>query len=204
MNDDAATLEARLRDGDAAALGPYLSEVRPQLLAFVERQLGSQLRRKVEAEDILQETGIEAVRQYEKRPERDQKPFSWLCQIAERKIIDAHRHHFAAQKRDAGRELALDQRAGQTGRGDFVNMLVMSITTPSQAFSRNAREARLAEAVGQLPEDHREAIRLRYVENLPTKQIAAELGKTDASVRIMLSRTVKRLQTLLGDESLRR
>ncbi|REJ94513.1 MAG: hypothetical protein DWQ35_07865, partial [Planctomycetota bacterium] len=84
MNDDAATLEARLRDGDAAALGPYLSEVRPQLLAFVERQLGSQLRRKVEAEDILQETGIEAVRQYEKRPDRDQKPFSWLCQIAER------------------------------------------------------------------------------------------------------------------------
>ena len=199
-SDRTGELEAQLQAGNASALGPYFDNIRPQLLAFVERQLGSQLRRKIEAEDILQDAGIEAMRQYEKNPQRDQKPFSWLCQIAERKIIDAHRHHFGAQKRDAGREKALDVGGGQTGRGDFMNMLIMSITTPSQAFSRNAREARLADAVGQLPEEQRDAIRLRYVENLPSKEIAQRLGKSDASVRIMLSRSIRQLQTLLGDD----
>jgi len=201
MDDRTAELEAQLQQGDASALGPYLDRIRPQLLVFVERQLGAQLRSKVEADDILQDTGIEAIRQYEKNPQRDQKPFSWLCQIAERKIIDAHRHHFGAQKRDAAREKALDLKAGQTGRGDFMNMLIMSITTPSQAFSRNAREARLAEAVSGLPEEQREAIRLRYVENLPSKDIAERLGKSDASVRIMLSRSLRKLQSILGDEA---
>ncbi len=199
-----AELEEQLRSGNAAAVGPYLDHVRHQLLAFIERQLGSQLRTKIEADDILQETGIEAVRQYEKNSQRDQRPFSWLCQIAERKIIDAHRHHFGAQKRDAGREKALDLGGDKTGGANFMNMLIMSITTPSQAFSRNAREARLAEAVGQLPNEQREAIRMRYVENLPSKEIADKLGKSDASVRIMLSRSIRKLQSILGDESMMR
>ena len=53
----------------------------------------------------------------------------------------------------------------------------------------------------KLPEEQREALRLRYVENLPSKQIAEQLGKTDAAVRVMLTRSLKKLQELLGDGS---
>ena len=74
------------------------------------------------------------------------------------------------------------------------------MTTPSQAFSRNAREARLLEALGKLPDEQRDALRLRYVENLPSKQIAERLGKTDAAVRVMLTRSLKKLHELLGDD----
>jgi RNA polymerase sigma-70 factor (ECF subfamily) len=62
------------------------------------------------------------------------------------------------------------------------------------------REARLMDAIGKLPEEQREALRMRYVENLPSKQIAEKLGKTDAAVRVMLTRSLKKLQTILLED----
>jgi RNA polymerase sigma-70 factor (ECF subfamily) len=36
------------------------------------------------------------------------------------------------------------------------------------------------------------------VDGLPTKEIAERLGKSDVAVRVLLSRTVQKLQQLLG------
>jgi len=74
------------------------------------------------------------------------------------------------------------------------------MTTPSQAFSRNAREAKLLEALEKLPGEQRDALRMRYIENLPSKQIAERLKKTDAAVRVMLTRSLKKLHELLGND----
>ncbi len=38
---------------------------------------------------------------------------------------------------------------------------------------------------------------MRYLEGLPSKEIAAKLDKTDGAVRVMLSRGIGRLQMLL-------
>jgi RNA polymerase sigma-70 factor (ECF subfamily) len=73
------------------------------------------------------------------------------------------------------------------------------MTTPSAVFSRNAREERLQEALKKLPEEQQTALRLRYIENLPSKQIAEQLGKSDAAIRVMLTRSLKRLHELLGE-----
>lgn len=192
-------LADRVRNHEMDALAEFLSQVRRPLLAFIERQLGPALRRKLEPDDIAQEVSGEAVRSLASMEFGDRDPFSWLCQIAERKIIDSHRRFFEAQKRDAGRELSLGPARDETQQGGgLINMLVASMTTASQAFSRNAKEARLQEALQQLPDDQRDAIRLRYVENLPSKEIAERLGKSDAAVRVMLTRSLKKLQQILG------
>lgn len=202
MADDIDALIVRIRTGDAESLATYIEEHRRQLLAYIERQLGAALRRKVEAEDIFQETSADAVRSLSSMDLSERDPFSWLCQIAERRIIDAHRRFFDAQKRDAGREVALGQGGGSdTQPGGLINLLVASMTSPSQAFSRNAREARVQEAVGQLAEEQREVLRLRYVEGWPTKQIADHVKKTDVAIRVMLTRTVQKLQEMLGEEA---
>jgi RNA polymerase sigma-70 factor (subfamily 1) len=192
---------ARLKRHDADALASFLQSHRPQLMAFIERQLGTALRRKVEPDDIFQETSAEAVRALPTTELGDRDPFSWLCQIAERRIIDLHRRFFDAQKRDAGREVPLGSGGGTDSQpAGLINMLVASMTTPSQAFSRNAREAKLQEALLKLPDEQQQALRMRYVENLPSKQIADKLGKSDAAVRVMLTRSLKKLQELLGDD----
>ena len=193
-------LVERLRHRDPEALAEFLALRQAPLLAFIGRQLGNGLRRKVEPEDVLQEVSAEAVRSLPETDLTDRDPFGWLCQIAQRRAIDAHRRYFGAQKRAAGREVPLAPQSDGTQRGDFIHLLAVSMTTASQAFSRNQREMRLLEALSTLPEEQRQAIHLRYVEGLPTKEIAERLGKSNVAVRVMLSRSVDKLQQLLGEE----
>jgi RNA polymerase sigma-70 factor (ECF subfamily) len=199
MSETHDALIPRIRERDPNALAQYIEGNRWRIMAFIERQLGGALRRKVEPDDIFQETSADAVRALPEIDLADRDPFGWLCQIAERRIVDAHRRFFGAQKRDAGREVPLGQQRGGTSNVGLIDMLVASMTTPSQAFSRNAREARLMDAISQLPEEQREALRMRYVESLPSKTIAEKLGKSDAAVRVMLTRSLKKLQTILTE-----
>lgn len=196
-------LVERVRKGDAAALADFVQAKRPQLLGFIEKQLSGALRRKVEPEDLAQEISAEAVRVLGQVDLSERDPFSWLCQIAERRIIDAHRRFFSAQKRDAGREVPLQ---GGGGGGDaekspLIDLLIVSMTSPSSAFSRNQREMKLLAALEQLPADQRDALKMRYVEGLPSKEIAERMQKTDGAVRVMLTRSLKRLQEILGPEA---
>ncbi|MFO0870419.1 MAG: sigma-70 family RNA polymerase sigma factor [Pirellulales bacterium] len=194
-------LLAQIQAGQPDALAQYCERQRPALLAFIERRLGAALRRKLEPEDIFQEVTAEAVRSLGNMDLQRHDLFGWLCQLVERRIVDAHRFHFAAQKRAAGREVSLQGPAAPTDSGEagLMHLLALSMTTPSQAFSRNVREQRMYDALASLPDDQREALRLRYVENLPSKEIAARLQRTDAAVRVLLTRSLKRLQQLLGE-----
>jgi RNA polymerase sigma-70 factor (ECF subfamily) len=191
-------LLARLRSGDESALAEFIEANRPALLGFLHSRIGSHLAKKTEAEDILQDASLEAVRSLDKAPLDTWDPLHWLFQICERKIIDAHRRHFASQKRDASREASLPD--GSEAAGGLANLLAASMTTPSAAFSRDQRQLRVLAAIDTLPEDQREALRLRYLVGLPSKEIAEKLGKTDGAVRVMLSRSLGKLQEMLGEE----
>ena len=107
----------------------------------------------------------------------------------------------SAQKRDAGREVPLGSPGGDTQHAAIIDLLAVSMTTATQALSRNQKELHLLAALGKLPAEQREALRLRYVENLPSKEIAARLGKSDGAVRVMLTRALGQLQQLLGPEN---
>ena len=196
-------LLARILKRDAEALVEYVEQRRPQFLAFIQKNLSDGLRRKVDAEDILQEAQISAVQGLADTAIELRDPFPWMCQQIERRIIDAHRRYFGAQKRTAEKEVGLGSGSGggDTQGGGLINMLVASMTTPSQAFSRNQREFKLLQALEQLPADNREALKLRYVDGLPSKEIAERLGRTDGAVRVLLTRSLARLQTLLLEES---
>ena len=111
--------------------------------------------------------------------------------------MDAGRRFSGSQKRDARREVGLHGAPDAGDGGGLVDLLVASITSPSKAFSRDQREFHLWAAFEKLPEDCRAALHLRYVEALPTKEIAARMGKTDGAVRVMLTRSLKKLETLL-------
>jgi RNA polymerase sigma-70 factor (ECF subfamily) len=191
-------LVQRLQEGDSGALAEFIESQRRQLLAYISNQLGTALRHKVEAEDILQETAIQALRYLPETDLSQRDPFGWLCQLAEQRIIDAHRKWVECQKRAAEREVPLHAPAGADGKGELLDLLAASLTTASEAFSRNLRGIRLQDALAQLPEESHSALHLRYVDGLPTKEIARRLGKSDGAVRVLLTRTLARLQRLLA------
>jgi len=200
LREDASSpLADRVRAGDAAALAAFLEDRRPALLAFVERRLGAALRGKLEPQDVLQELAIKALHDLPRADLSARDPFSWLCHLAEQCIIDGHRH-FAAGKRAAARELPGNVPAGE-GSQDFIALLSASLTSPTQAVVRNERQTQLQQAIASLPAEHREALRLRYAEGLPTKEVATRINKTDVATRVLLSRLVQKLQELLGPDA---
>ena len=197
MKDDTPDpLAEGVRRGDPAALAAFIEQRRPTLLAYVENRLGAGLRSKLEREDLLQELAIKALRELPQTQFEGRDPFGWLCHLAEQCIVDEHRH-FAAGKRASGREVSGNVPVGD-GSQDLVALLAQSMTSPTQAVVRSERERRLAEAVASFPKEHQEALRLRYVEGLPSKDVAARLGKSDVATRVLLTRLIHQLQELLG------
>jgi len=188
----------RIKAGDEEALAEFVESKQPQLLAFIEKRMSDKLRTKVEADDILQELTVASLNSLKDVELGDRDPFSWLCQQAERRIIDTHRHHFGAQKRAAHSEVGLHAKAGGSEEGEIADLLSASMTSASSAFSRQQKEFHMLEALEQLPEDAREALRLRYLEGLPSKEIAERIGKTDGATRVLLSRSLSRLQEILA------
>jgi len=186
----------RMRTGEEAALVEFLQVNEHALLAFIRSRIGSQLQKKIEPEDILQEASREAVRTLEQTDLTNWDPLNWLFQICERKIIDSHRRYFASKKRDANREAAIPEGSEAAG---LANLLVASMTTPSEAFSRDQRQLRMLAALDTLPDDQREALRLRYLVGLSSKEISKKLGKSDGATRVMISRALGKLNELLAE-----
>ena len=78
-------------------------------------------------------------------------------------------------------------------------MFIASIASASQEFARNRREERLMIVMSQLTQGQQDTLRMRYVENLPSKEIADKLGKSDGAIRVMLTRSLRQLEELLDD-----
>lgn len=201
-SDSEVELVERIRAGDREAFVQLTEMKRRPLLAFVERKLSDAMKRKVEAQDVVQETLIRAIDSFEEMDLSQRDPFGWLCHLAERRIIDAHRKYFGAKKRSANKEVALNAPAGNSEEGGLIDLLVASMTSPSKAFSRGQREFKMLEAVDGLNDDARNALHMRYVEGLPSKEIAERLGKSDAAVRVLLTRSLSKLQKTLSQDTL--
>ncbi len=196
LSDD--QLIARLKSGDRDALAEFIDRRRPQLTAFIIKRMSDRLRTKVEVSDVLQEVTVAALNGLKGVELGDRDPFSWLCQQAERRIIDVHRHHFGAQKRAAHGEVGLHAPAAGQDEGQIADLIAASMTSPSSAFSRRQKEFHMLEALQSLPDDARDALRLRYLEGLPSKEIAERLGKSDGATRVLLSRSLNKLQDILS------
>jgi len=190
-----------LRRGDQQAFGLYVARQRPALLGYIGRRLGDVLRSKVEADDIAQETAAAAHREFLRGGLGDRDPFGWLCHLAEQRIVDAYRCHVRSQKRSVVREARLPMQGGSSSRFSFNQILQASLTTPSQKCVRIEQQGLLMKALERLPAEQRDALRMHFLEGLPSKEIARRLGKEDVTVRVMISRCVQKLRRQLIEES---
>ena len=125
--------------------------------------------------------------------------FPWLCHLSEQRIIDTHRRLFGAQKRAADRQVPLNTPLRGDSGGTLEDLLVSSLTSASEALSRDQKQLRLLVALQQLPAKVQEILRLRYTDGLTTREIADRVGSSDAAIRVQLSRAVARLQELLDE-----
>ncbi|WP_391540462.1 RNA polymerase sigma factor [Rubripirellula lacrimiformis] len=195
-SDQALLSQIHQRDPDA--LARYIESHRSSLTGFVRSITSDRLLGTIELDDLLQEICTTAISSLGTAPLDQYEPMQWLQQLARRRVVDAHRFHFGAQRRDTGRQQSLHAAAGDEGMG-LEHLLAASMTSPSAAFSQDVRLNRMQQAIAELGEEQRTVIRLRYVDGLPTKQIAQQLGKTDVAIRVLLSRSMRQLEKQLED-----
>lgn len=95
-----------LRVGGEAALAEWFGRERPRLERVVRFRLDPRLSARADPEDVLQEAYLDAAKRLASYLNRPEAPFFvWLRGIVLNTLMDLHRRHLGAQRRDAGREI---------------------------------------------------------------------------------------------------
>jgi RNA polymerase sigma-70 factor (ECF subfamily) len=196
MKDDplgSNVLLQQARQGDGEALGRLLEAQREALHRLAERQLGGRIAVRVDASDVIQQTFLEAYRSFPQFAGQDARELvAWLQSILDHKIAGAIRDHALLQKRNLGREQSLDDSHG--GGSSLKQELDAGHSTPSQKAIRGEEAERLSEALTTLPEDQREAVRLRHLEGWALADIAQHMGRSLTATAGLIKRGVQALR----------
>jgi RNA polymerase sigma-70 factor (ECF subfamily) len=201
MKHDAEAVRAlilRARQGDQEALGQLLESHREDLRRWAERRLPGRVGARVGGSDVVQQTFLEAHRNFGQFFGGDEPELvAWLQRILECNVAEVIRDHTQAQKRDVRRERPL---AGGPGSEEArPTEPPARHSTPSQRAVRGEEEESLARALAALPEDQREAVRLRHLEGRPLKEIARLLGRSETATAGLIKRGMQALRRLLGE-----
>ncbi|MCE0496993.1 MAG: RNA polymerase sigma factor [Methylacidiphilales bacterium] len=130
-----------------------------------------------EAEDIVQDTFLKAHRQ--RRSLRDPEKFpAWLLTVT----------------RNAARD-RLRRRRPQADAETF-DTLVDPAATPGSALEQEERQVHLRRALATLPEEHRTALTLRYLEGHDYRTIETTMGLSNGALRGILGRALGTLRRM--------
>jgi RNA polymerase sigma-70 factor (ECF subfamily) len=175
-----------------------VEKFRTYLLLLARMQLGSKLRPKLDASDVVQQTMLDAYRQLDQfRGSTEAEMAGWLRRMLACNLADAMRA-FSRGKRDITRERSLEA-ALEVSSARMASWLMAEQSSPSQKAQRTEDLLRLAEALAELPEVQREAVVLHYWQSQTLAQVATKLGKTPAAVAGLLQRGLKTLRTMLTE-----
>jgi RNA polymerase sigma-70 factor, ECF subfamily len=172
---------------------------RPLLLLQARQlRLDPRLQRRFDASDLVQETLLRAhQRRATFRGGTEAELVRWLQEILANLVVDQLRRE-TADKRDATIEYSL-QAAAADSSARLERWLADSRSAPDARAQRHEVLLRLAAALEQLPEDQRDVVTLRDLQEMPVAQIAAALGRSEKSVAGLLLRGRRRLRELLPD-----
>ncbi len=186
------SLLANARQGDDEALGELWQQLRHYLLLTADRGLGRGLRAKLGASDIVQQSLLEAQRDFAGfTGDSEDELRAWLVKLVKHNLIDAGRRYGGTQQRDLTREVWIDVTNKQReipGRDK----------TASSLMRRHERDEQLLRAVARLPERRRRIIELRHRRGLSFAQIGDELGISEVAARKLCSRAVEELRRSLS------
>lgn len=188
-NEDRSELLNAARGGDDDALGELIEKYRPMLRAEAMRTL-TEVQGRVDASDVVQLTWWSAFRAFP-RFEGDIDAFvGWLRNIHDRNLRDVVREQRAA-KRAIGLEVSPSAALpGAAGR----------ITSPSQKLVRIEQQQHMEACLALLPAAQKEALRLRYYDELPITEIVERMGRSETAVAGLLKRGLSTLRELMSKE----
>jgi RNA polymerase sigma-70 factor (ECF subfamily) len=189
---DTDELLAAARAGSTEALGRALETCRRYLLLVAERQLDPRLRAKGGASDLVQETFLEAQRDFGGfRGTSEAELLAWLSRLLLNNVSNFARHYRGTDKRDIGREVVLQPAESSGGGGHDP---AADTPSPSGLAMENEQAAALQRALARLPEEYRQAVVLRYQEGRSFEEIGRLLNRSPDAARKLWTRAMERLR----------
>jgi RNA polymerase sigma-70 factor (ECF subfamily) len=204
-NPGATQLLAQVRRADGEGLGALLELYRDYLGGLARARLGARLRGIVNPSDLVQQTFLEACRDFGQFAGTSTAQWqAWLRRILAHNLAALVERHVQARKRDVRRQVPLQPRsaaAGDSAAGPGV-ALASPDSSPSAQAQRHEASAVLADQLARLPAPDREVLRLRNLEGLAFEEVARRMGRTPGAVRVLWVRALDRLRLLLKEEDL--
>lgn len=188
--------------GDELAVQQLLMLHHDAVAAVLDKKIPAKLRGVLAAEDVRQEAYIVVVRELSTfQPRGENSFFRWVLTIAERKLIDAIRALRAAKRGGGRKALDLPLRSDTTSVVALLEQVAFHERTPSQSAASHELAFAIDNALAELKEDYRTAVRCRYIEGLSVAQTAARMGRTEGAVVMLCQRGLERLAERLGNAS---
>jgi RNA polymerase sigma-70 factor (ECF subfamily) len=187
---------AEARAGSREALGQVLETFRGYLLLIADRELEPELRAKGGASDLVQETFLEAQRDFSRFHGNSAEELrAWLRRVLLNNVANFTRQYRERAKREVGREVPLEAGGSSHKRG--AGLAADTISPSGQAVAHEQAEA-LARALERLPPDYRQVLALRHEEQLTFEEIGQKMQRTANAARMLWLRAVERLQKEMG------
>lgn len=182
------TLVERTLAGDSSAF----AALHKRYYARVYRLALMRCRSAQDAEDVASETFVRAITHLKSFRFQGESLFPWLSRIASNLAADQGR-------RAAGMPLvSLD---GPTAEG--VRSLLEALPgapDPFELADRHETQQLVRAAVAALPADQAEAVLMRFGSDLPLKEIALAMNRTEGAIKSLLHRALVNLRKSLVSE----
>jgi RNA polymerase sigma-70 factor (ECF subfamily) len=155
----------------------FYEEHAARLFAYIYRQLPSQQ----DAEDVMTEVFLAALKNGKVVTLLPEQQIAWLRRVAHNKIIDSYR-----------RKPKLPPMTLEEALDTFDKQL-----TPEERYLQRERYERLYKALAQLSPVQQQVLRLRFGNDMRFKEIGELVNKSEATVRNMVMRTLRRLRAIV-------
>lgn len=161
---------------DEATFRAWYEAALPRVYGYLFNRCG---RDRELAEDLTQQTFVDAYRTQARSSADD--PMAWVIGVARHRLAD---HFRALERRERG----------------ILRLLTRSSQPAVSWLGDLEPEGALVDAVRRLPAAQRAAITLRYIDDLPVREVAALLGRSEGAVESLLSRGRETLRRATGDD----
>lgn len=186
---------ARACAGDAPSCSQVVERITPLLLAQARARLRTKVRG-IDAEDLVQEAWAQALPQLKDLVPRDGKWTPMLLKFLSVIVLRRLNDHLRT---------ALRRRGGQIGRGgtehshaDPLQGAPAEISGIVTRLARSQQRCAVQSALDELPEDERQVVLLRGIEQQSNKEVARLLGIDDSSVTRRYQKALERLRKRLA------
>lgn len=188
---------AEARDGSAAALGQIMELCRQYLLLVANRELEPEFSAKGGASDLVQETFLEAHRDFARfEGTTHAEVLAWLRRILLNNLSNFRRRYAASEKRQIRREISLDSTGSQD---EAKRSLAVEGSSPSSHVAAKEKSADLDRALEGLPIDYREVILLRHEQGLSFAEVGQLMNRSAEAARKLWARAICLLREELED-----